>query len=157
VTAWAEYCRHVPRDIELADPTGGIGLTAAGLTGLAYLEVGPPVLSRALVALTYEFDRVLDVTAELVTLRNAGFRDDDLTDDDFGQCPDLAEWATSQLFEAIVAPSAAWPHPGGTICAVLEPGRGRLIRNEVIVPSGRPTVAVAAGTTYRRGERPTWL
>jgi hypothetical protein len=156
-TAWAEYCRHVPGAIERADPTGGIGLSLAGLSGLAFLEIGHPVPARALFALTYEFDKVLDVSAQATALATAGFTSAELYADDYGLCPELARWASTEDYEAIVAPSAAWRRAGGTICAVLTRGRSRMLNQDVVVPSGRPTIAVAAGTTYKAGERPSWL
>lgn len=156
-TAWAEYCRHVPELVEAADPTGGIGLGASSLAGLAFIELGDPVLRRALFALTYSFSRVLDVVVEQQVLSDAGFNFSNLYTDDFGLCPDLARWAAEAGFEALLAPSAAWRHKGGTVCAVFTQGRARQVSEDVVVASARPTVAVAAGTTYKRSETPAWL
>jgi hypothetical protein len=156
-TAWAEYCRHIPDLVQAADPTGGIGLQLANLSGLAFLELGDPVLRRALFALTYEFDHVLDVRAEPDVLDTAGFPASSLYADDFGLCPELARWASASGFEALLAPSAAWRLPEGIVCAVFDAGRKRLVKEDVVVASARPTVAVAAATTYKSGERPSWL
>lgn len=156
-TAWAEYCRHVPDLVQQADPTGGVGLRTANLSGLAFLELGDPVLRRALFALTYEFDRVLDVRREPGVLVEAGFGVSNLFADDYGLCPELARWATASGFEAVVAPSAAWRFTDGLVCAVLQDGRENLVREDIVVASARPTVAVAAATTYKDGERPSWL
>ena len=156
-TAWAEYCRHVPDLIHKADPTGGVGLRLANLPSLAFLELGDPVLRRALFALTYEFDRVLDVRREPDILREAGFPATNLYADDFGLCPELAEWASASGFEALVAPSAAWRFPDGVVCAVFKAGHGRVVNEDIVVASARPTVAVAAATSYKSGERPSWL
>jgi hypothetical protein len=156
-TAWAEYCRHCPELIERADPTGGIGLSAANLSGLAFLELKYPVLRRCLYALTYDFARVLDVKRDEQALAAAGFELASVFSDDFGPCQDLAQWASGAGVEAIVAPSAAWRFPDGAVCAVLEPGRARLRHRDVVVASARPTVMVASRTTYRVGEKPSWI
>lgn len=156
-TAWAEYCRHIPELVEAADPTGGIGLSASGLTGLAFLELGDPVLRRSLFALTYTFSRVLDVLDDREVLSEAGFDPANLYVDDFGLCPELARWAADMGFEALLAPSAAWRHKGGSVCAVFAPGRDQLVAKDVVAASARPTVAVAAGTAYKHGETPAWL
>jgi hypothetical protein len=156
-TAWAEYCRHVPDLVQQADPTGGVGLRTANLSGLAFLELGDPVLRRALFALTYRFDRVLDVRQEPAVLVEAGFGASNLFADDYGLCPELARWATTSGFEAILAPSAAWRYANGLVCAVLQDGREHLVQEDIVVASARPTVAVAAATSYKEGERPIWL
>lgn len=156
-TAWAEYCRHVPDLIDAADPTGGIGLSAGTLTGIAFIEMGDPVLRRALFALTFSFTRVIDLSAEQPILSKAGFDPANFYADDYGLCPELARWAAGAGFEALLAPSAAWRHKGGSVCAVLSPGRARQVSADIVVASARPTVAVAAGTTYKHGETPTWL
>jgi hypothetical protein len=126
------------------------------LFALGGLELAPPVLARALFALSYDFDRVLDVTRERALLATAGFSDTDVYADDYGQCPELARWATAEAYEAIIAPSAAWRRPGGAVCAVLADGRSRLRHRDLIVESARPTVAAAVATTYKAGERPRW-
>lgn len=156
-TAWAEYCRHIPELVQEADPTGGVGLRAASLSGLAFLELGDPVLRRALFALTFEFDRVLDVRRQPGILSKAGFDSSNLFADDYGLCPELARWASTSGFEAVIAPSAAWRFTNGLVCAILEGGRSRLVREDVVVASARPTVAVAAATSYKSGERPSWV
>jgi hypothetical protein len=156
-TAWAEYCRHIPELVQQADPTGGVGLRAANLSGLAFLELGDPVLRRALFALTYDFDRVLDVRRQPDVLNKAGFGASNLFADDYGLCPELARWASTSGFEAVVAPSAAWRFADGVVCAVLQAGQQRLVREDVVVPSARPTVAVAAATSYKNGEKPSWV
>jgi hypothetical protein len=154
--AWAEYCRHVPDLVEAADPTGGMGVRAASLRVLGSKELAPPVLARALFALSYDFDRVLDLSGQAAPLAAAGFGAANLYADDYGQCPELARWASAEKYEAILAPSAAWRHPGGVACAVLAPGKSRLRREVLVAESARPTIAVAVATTYKAGQRPRW-
>jgi hypothetical protein len=143
--------------VEQADPTGGVGLRLAHLSSPAFVELKDPVLPRSIFSLTYKFSRVLDTRAEPEVLTEAGFQASSFFADDYGSCPELAEWAAASGFEALLAPSAAWRFPDGLVCAVFPPGRNLLLRKDVVVAAARPTVTVAAATTYKAGERPSWL
>jgi hypothetical protein len=156
--AWSEYCRQQAADVERGDPTGGMGINARNLPALASVEVGTPLPLRSLFTLTFQFARLADLTTEDARLRlnAAGFSDVNFYADDYGLCPDLAKLGESLGWEALRAPSPAW-RPEGRCIAVFEAGRSRLQRSRMVVEAARPTVAVAAGTTYRAGERPGWL
>lgn len=157
--AWAEYCRNAAEAIARADPTAGVGLDPRTIAAYASLEVGDPVLRRSLYLLRFDFVRLVDLTTDLAAaaLRRAGFSPSDFTLDDFGGCPELAQAGVDLGWEALLAPSAAWQFADGRCIAVFQLGRERLIRFSRLIDAARPTIATAYATTYRDGERPTWL
>jgi hypothetical protein len=154
----AEYCRQEPEDVERSDPTGGVGVDAANLRTLGGLEVSAPLPARALFRLTFRFDRLADLTTQTATatLQAAGFDTAHFLADQYDDCQALARAGLAAGWEALRAPSAAW-RPDGRCVAVFEAGRARLIRHRMMVATARPTVAVAYATTYKTGERPSWL
>jgi hypothetical protein len=156
--ALAEYCRWVPQELERSDPTGGVGINASNLSALAGLPIPTPLPPRALFQLVYRFDRLADLTTTgaAAALRAAGFDPNHLRGDDYADCQALANAGVAVGWEALMAPSAAW-RPDGACVAVFAAGRDRLIRHRMVVASARPTVAVAYATTYKAGERPSWL
>jgi hypothetical protein len=156
---WAEYCRNFADDVDAADPTGGINVNRENITGLAQLEVGDPLPRRALYRMTFRFEALADLTTDAArqTLEEAGFAVEDFLADDYGACPALAQLGVSLGWQALRAPSAAWRAGDGFCIAVFEPGREALLRFRELARGARPTIAVAASTTYRAGERPRWL
>lgn len=157
---WAEYCRNAAADIRKADPTGGVGLNSANLEAFAHEPVGVPLPARALYRLDFEFGALVDLTtqASQQTLSRAGFSLDDLFADDYGGCPTVAQCGDELGWEAVLAPSAAWQHSGGLCLAVFRRGHDHCLRGvERIADAARPTIAIAAATTYRQDERPSWL
>lgn len=157
--ALSEYCRNFADDVRRADPTGGFGLTSSNLTALARLELQEPVSRRAIYRLSYQFERLADITtlASRRALRAAGFQSADLFADDFGACPALAFAGERLGWDALRAPSAAWRHGDGFCIAVFPRGHKQLRRTVLLEAVARPTIAVAYATAYRRGKRPEWL
>jgi hypothetical protein len=157
--AWAEYCRGHPRDIEGADPTGGVGLDEAGLVGLGPLEL--EVAARALFELDLAFDSLADLTSPWATelLTRAGFDRASFRADPpgYGDCPELAALAESLGWQAIVVPSAAWAMPDGFCVPVFDNEAYGLEQPREAIAAARPSVATAAATTYAGAERPRWL
>ncbi len=157
--AWAEYCRHHPRDIAGADPTGGVGLDEAGLAGLGALELS--VAARALFELDLVFDRLADLTSPwaLELLTRAGFDTHSFraAPPSYGDCPELAALADKLGWQAILVPSAAWPLADGFCLPVFDPDVTGLDHPREAMPAARPSVALAVATTYVDGDRPRWL
>jgi hypothetical protein len=162
LVAWAEYCRNHAKDIDLADPTGGVGLNETSLEMFASLQVGDPLLRRALYELTFAFERLADLTnpwAEELLVR-AGFELEDFYADKasgYGSCPELAALVGKLGWEAMRVPSAAWQRSENWCVPVFETGRRRLEGIKPLLDAARPTVALAVATTYAEGERPGWL
>jgi hypothetical protein len=159
--AFAEYCRQAASaddDLERSDPTGGVGINAQNLQTLGSLEVSSPLPARALFRLTFRFERFADLTsnAAVQALAAAGFDSQNFYSDEYAECQALSRAGSAARWEALRAPSAAW-RPDGRCVAVFEAGRRRLIRYRRVVAAARPTIAVAYATTYKDGERPTWL
>lgn len=157
-TAWSEYCRSVPHEIDRADPTGGVGINARNLSLFGPQELSDPVVRRALYQLTFRFEKIADLTSASARslLAASGFADTEFFSDNFGWCPALAAAGEAVGWEALVAPSAA-ARPDGRCVAVFNAGRRRLLRHTEIAAAARPTIATAVATTYRSGERPGWL
>lgn len=162
VVAWAEYCRTHAGDVELADPTGGVGLNESSLPMFATLPLGDPLPRRALYELTFEFDSLADLTtpwAEELLVR-AGFDPNDFyapKASGYGGCPELAALVHELGWEAMRVPSAAWQLSESWCVPVFDAGRHRLANAKSLVGAARPTVALAVATTYAEGERPAWL
>jgi hypothetical protein len=159
VVVWAEYCRNHADDVEEADVTGGVGLDEPGLVALAGLEV--PIGARSLYELDFAFERLVDLTSPWARecLENAGFDTGSFTLDgpSYGDCPELASNAFGLGWQAMIVPSAAWPASDGYCVPVFASGRGGLAAVRRAIVAARPTVAVAAATTYPAGSRPAWL
>lgn len=159
VVAWAEYCRNHARDVAAADLTGGVGLDDAALTALGPLELEVP--ARALFELDFAFDRLADLTSEwaIELLARAGFDLDSFTADPpgYGHCPELASRAADLGWQAILVPSAAWRWSDGLCVPVFEAGAPALAAYRMMIAAAKPTVAIAAATTYMQGARPRWL
>jgi hypothetical protein len=158
--AWAEYCRNHPSDVANADITGGVGLDLAGLAALGSLALGA-VPARALYELDFAFDRLADLTSAWASelLTRAGFDTASFTADPpgYGDCPELASLAATLEWQAILVPSAAWQLPDGLCVPVFQEGRLALVEHRRVVAAARPSVAVAAATTYADALRPRWL
>lgn len=159
---WAEYCRNHPRDVALADVTGGVGLNEASFDAFAPLEVADPLPRRALYGLTFAFEMLADLTSPWAEdcLTRASFDLDSFYADaaaGYGDCPELAGLVDTLGWEAMRVPSAAWQRAGGWCVPVFEPGRDRLLSAECLVEAASPTVALAVATVYADGERPAWL
>lgn len=158
VTVWCEHCRHSAREIEAADPTGGVGLHPANFSLYAGQALREPVLARALYGVRVRFDRVADLTTETAraALRACGVNPDtDLFADGFGPCPDIAKAGEALGWRAVRARSAA--RPAGMCVAVFNgwfPPRPAFAR---VGTTERPNVAAAYVTRYLAGERPGWL
>jgi hypothetical protein len=157
--AWAEYCRNHARDVAAADPTGGVGLDDAGLAALGPLELGVP--ARALFAFELAFDNLADLTSEWATdlLTRSGFSIESFTADapNYGDCPDLAGLAATLNWQAMLVPSAAWPSLDGLCVPVFDRDIPALDTPREVLTAARPSVAVAAATSYALGARPRWL
>jgi hypothetical protein len=157
--AWAEYCRSHPRDVAAADPTGGFGLTASILAALGEDELAVP--ARAMFEFDLAFARLADLTSEPAAslLSSAGFDTASFTADgpDYGECPDLADLVATLGWQAMLVPSAAWPAPDGLCVPVFDPTVSGLARPRQTIAAARPTVAVAAATSYVDDARPRWL
>ncbi len=157
--AWAEYCRNIPDDVAGADVTGGVALDDAGLTALGPLALEVP--ARAMFELEFAFDNLADLTSEWATdlLTRAGFNSDSFFADPpgYGDCPALASLAAGLGWQALLVPSAAWQWPDGFCVPVFEAGRPALVNYRMVIAAARPSVAVAAATTYADDDRPRWL
>jgi hypothetical protein len=158
--AWAEYCRNHSSDVATADVTGGAGLDDAGLASLGPLELAR-VPARALFELDFAFDNLADLTSTWATelLARAGFSTGSFTADPpgYGDCPALASFVADLRWQAILVPSAAWRWPDGLCVPVFEAGRPALVSYRTRIQAARPSVAVAAATTYADDTRPRWL
>jgi hypothetical protein len=157
-TTWAEYCRNSAGDVNRADPTGGVGINDGNLPLFGPQELGEPLPRRSLFTLTFRFEKLADLTTRSARaiLSSAGFDGDEFFADDYGRCPQLADYGVRAGWEALMAPSAAFRPFGGCV-AVFDAGRARLRRQLQLLASARPTVAVAVATTYASGSRPSWL
>jgi hypothetical protein len=158
--AWAEYCRNHPGDVADADITGGVGLDPAGLTAIGALALeGVP--ARALYELDFAFDSLANLTSVWASqlLVRAGFDTASFAADPpgYGDCRELASLAAALGWQAILVPSAAWQWPDGLCVPVFEAGRPALLDDRRVVAAARPSVAVAAATTYADALRPRWL
>src|SRR3954453_5386882 len=120
-TAWAESCRARAAQVEAADPTGGVGLGSANFAYYARQPLAAPVDARALFEVSFRVERLVDLTSEdaLASLRAAGLTDDELRADDYGRCPNVAQYGEADGWEAIRAPSAALD---GGLCVAVMPG-----------------------------------
>lgn len=157
--AWAEYCRNHPTDIAVADVTGGVGLDDAALNALGPLELAVP--ARALFELDFAFEKLADLTSNwaLELLVRSGFRTDSFVADPpgYGDCPKLASLVVQLGWQALMVPSAAWRWPDGNCLPVFQAGRSALVEHRLAIPAAKPSVALAAATSYVTGERPQWL
>jgi RES domain-containing protein len=157
--AWAEYCRNHPRDVAAADLTGGVGLDDAALAALGPLELAVP--ARALFELDFAFDRLADLTSAwaIELLARAGFQTTSFSADppSYGDCPELASLVADLGWQAMLVPSAAWRWSDGLCVPVFEAGASALAGHRMTLAAAKPSVAVAAATTYPRGARPRWL
>ncbi len=158
--AWAEYCRNHPDDVADADVTGGVGLDENGLSVLGPLPLdGVP--ARALYELDFAFENLANLTSAWARelLARAGFDATSFTADppDYGDCPKLASLASELGWQAMLVPSAAWRWPDGLCVPVFEEGRPALVNYRRVLAAARPSVAVAAATTYADALRPRWL
>ncbi len=156
--AWAEYCRNHPLDVAAADPTGGVGLDESALIALGPLQLNVP--ARALFAFDLAFDNLADLTSTWAAdlLRRSGFDTASLTADaPYGDCPALAALASGLDWQAMLVPSAAWPMPDGLCVPVFDRNVPGLLAAREVLAAARPSVAVAAATTYANGARPRWL
>jgi RES domain-containing protein len=156
-TAWAESCRARAAQVAAADPTGSVGLGQANLAYYAPQPLGLPVDARALFEVTFRVDRLVDLTTPeaMAVLVAAGLSEAELFADDYGRCPDVAQYGEAHGWEAVRAPSAALEDG---VCFAVMPGHHPahgLWR--ILLPAARPTVATAYLTRYRDGERPAWL
>jgi RES domain len=156
--AWAEYCRQAASEVDRGDPTGGIGINPANFAALRDVEVRAPLPLRSLFTITIQFDALADLTdrENQRTLATAGFSLRDFYEDDYGGCPDIARSGEALGWEGLQAPSAAW-RPDGRCIALFQAGRRRILRDRMVAEAARPTVSVAAGTTYKHNQRPSWL
>jgi hypothetical protein len=157
--AWAEYCRNHARDVAGADPTGGVGLDIAALAALGPLELNVP--ARALFAFDLAFDNLADLTSEWAAdlLRQSGFDIDSFAADapGYGDCPELANLVSTLNWQAMLVPSAAWPMADGLCVPVFDPNLPGLAKAREVLTAARPSVALAAATSYVAGARPRWL
>lgn len=156
-TVMAEHCRNNAVAVADADPTGGVGLTAANFGFYAPRAVGPPLDARAVYSVEVAFDRLADLRspAALDALAELGIATDDLLADDYGPCPALAQAGEQAGWQAVRAPSAA--NPEGVAVAIFEAARpGRTLWKPEL-DAARPSVRTAYLTRYRVGERPAWL
>jgi len=142
--------------VDAADPTAGIGLTAANFPVYALLRVEMP--SRSLYELRAGFAGLADLTdaTNLGLLDAGGFQAEHFYQDDHGDCPLVARVGESLGWEAILAPSAAL-RPSGQCLAILPAGSSKIETPRLLFQYARPTVAVAAATTYRDSQRAPWL
>jgi RES domain len=156
-TSWAEWCRNHPRAVEDGDPTDGRAHTPDLLKALAWDQLAAVIPARALVDMTFRFDRLADLTTKKAQqhLLEAGFNPQHLFADDYGRCPALAEDLAALGFEAVRVPSAALRD--GICVAVFRAGRKPNDDWELVQARGRPPVAAALNTVYRHGERPGWV
>ena len=163
--AWAEYCRCFWHDIDAAAP-----ITSGTITVTELARIGSQELQEAPIRTIYEIEVDLTLLADLTTpvnrraLQNAGFPlNDFFTNDpatgilhyDYGQCPEVAGLGERLGWEALRAPSAAWPVGGHTI-AIFSSGKSSIVRCDPVF-TGRPTVAMAVATRYRNGQKPSWV
>lgn len=157
--AWAEYCRRHAADVERADVTGGIGINRLNFAGYATREIPAPLPSRALFGLDVHFERLVDVTRAdtHVALLRAGFDLADLYADDYGDCPRIASAGERLGWQALLVPSAAWRRGDGFCVPIFHDAKPPATSFRKLRDAARPTVAVAYVTTYRQGERPSWL
>jgi RES domain len=156
---WAEYCRNNAKDVELANPYAS-PIRATDIAGMPTTEVPAPLPARTIVQLDVTLDRVVDLTtgATQRMLFLAGFDPLHLTADGYGDCQRLAAAAVALGWEALRVPSAAWRvSPGWCLPIFKKTTDYVLIPWGVVAHSARPTVDVAHLTTYKTGQRPTWL
>jgi len=158
--AWAEYCRQISDDVNIADPTGGVGLTRNSFTILRAQELGTPVPARALYGIEVEFERIANLTTldARSTLEAAGFDLPNFVSDDYGRCSDLAVIGEELEWEALIVPSAALRR-NGDFCIPIFAANKVLTHNVTHLKrsTARPTIATAYLTHYKEGERPKWL
>ena len=159
VTAWAEYCRFLADLIESAAPTVRRPIDRDELVARGHepLPEGP---IRTIYRINVELGRLADLTesSNQTRLIVAGFPLKDFltnTENNLGLCPQLAEIGQKLGWEALKAPSAAWPAGGSTI-AIFERGRANITSCEPLI-TGSPSIATAVGTRYRDGEKPAWI
>lgn len=157
--AWAEFCRNHAADIEAADMTGGIGIDLSSLQAMADFGLGPPVPSRSLYELTFRFTQIVDLTTDAAwaVLADADFDVADFFSDTYGECPALAEHGVERGWEALRVPSAAWRSKDACCIPVFPAGFPRLEGVRIVEASAVPTIRVSVGTSYRLGERPSWM
>lgn len=157
LTVWCELCRWQADLVDQADPTGGVGLTDETVELFAERTLGEPVVLRALVRVRLTLSQVVDFTDPdtAALLGEAGIAQAALIADDFGPCPEIAQLGEQRGWTAIRAPSAA--REGGVCLALFASGRPTRQQFELVRRSARPTVAAAAITRYRKGQRPSWL
>lgn len=160
VVAWAEYCRWFSYDIANAAPTANTPIEAGELTRIGSQFLGEEVYIRSIYEIRGTLESMADLTdpANQAFLIMAGFPPDEfLTNrpDDFGLCPELAQIGEELGWDALRAPSAAWPR-GGYTTAIFAAGRSGINSCRAVF-TGRPTVAMAAATRYREGQKPAWV
>ena len=156
-TVMAEHCRNNAAAVAGADPTGGVGLTAANLAYFAPRPVGAPLLARALYSVEVAFDRLADLRSPdaLAALGVLGVSADDLLADDYGPCPALAQAGEQLGWQAVRASSAA--NPDGSALGIFAAARPAPALWHEQLAAARPSVRTAYLTRYRAGERPAWL
>jgi hypothetical protein len=155
--SWAEWCRNHPAAVAEADPTGGQRLEADLIKQLAWQDLPDKIPARALVHMTFDFVRLVDLTTSKAQQRlvQVGFDPNDLYADDYGRCPQLARDFEALGADAIKVPSAAFRN--GECIAVFSAGRQCRGDWEPVQRRARPGVPEAMQTVYKKDETPAWI
>ena len=160
VVAWAEFCRWFSSEVAAAAPSTSMPIQPWELARIGSQVLGEAVPVRSIYEIRARLERLADLTdpANQAYLHLAGFPLEDFRSnipDDYGLCPELARIGEQLGWDALRAPSAAWPEDGYTI-AIFAAGRLGISSCRVVF-EGRPTVAMAVATRYRDGQKPDWI